>query len=72
MELFDRFDRRALNIRATLSESMCFGVLKHDLFDQCMEDINDLCISENSLWEFIKQKGLKTEFEQYCNLGTFE
>lgn len=72
IEIFDNMDPRALSIRTTLAEALCFGALKHSIFSDCMEDVNRIFISEQDMREFIQAKGLELEFRQFCQIGLYE
>ncbi|NCN09699.1 MAG: hypothetical protein GW938_07630 [Leptospira sp.] len=72
INFFRNMDSRALNIRASLTEGIAFGILRHDLFDGCIQDINKIFINELNLRRFIKEKNLEIEFEQFSKMGSFE
>ncbi|MDH5597891.1 MAG: hypothetical protein OEY34_02140 [Cyclobacteriaceae bacterium] len=61
-----------LKLRAVITESLAFGQLKHETFDNVFKEINSTYVHEDLLMDFISKRNLRAEFEQFCSMNEME
>ncbi len=59
-----------LEIRSTLTESLLFGVLRKETFEEIFKKLETVYLENDLLFRFLESKKLQNEFEQFCELGS--
>lgn len=59
-----------LEIRSTLTESLLFGVLRKETFEEIFKKLETVYLENDLLFKFLESKKLQNEFEQFCELGS--
>lgn len=55
--------------RLKLSECLLFGMLKKETYDKIFLEINSTYLEADMMLHFLESKGLKAEYEQFCEHG---
>ncbi|MCU0825297.1 MAG: hypothetical protein MUF77_11720 [Leptospira sp.] len=59
-----------LEIRSTLTESLLFGALRKETFEEIFKKLETVYLENEILFKFLESKKLQNEFEQFCELGS--